>query len=128
MPSFRNSRFWLACFLVWFAVLVALSSFSGPQIGPPPFAHFDKLAHFGYFFGGGGLLSAFLYFRKTTGVSWLGIIVTVVIVCSLIGVLDEWRQTFTPGRSGNDFYDWLADSLGGLAGAWVFKLVHPRIK
>ena len=57
----RNPKFWLGAFLLWFAVLWTLSSFSGQQQFAPPIDHFDKLAHFGYFFGGSGLLCAYLF-------------------------------------------------------------------
>jgi len=53
----------------------------------------------------------------------------VALVCSVIGRLDEYHQTFTPGRSGNDTGDWLADTLGGAAGAvFVLFLVLPGIR
>jgi VanZ family protein len=129
MPGFvRDARFWLGCFIAWFLALFVMSSFSGPAIGPPPFPHFDKVAHFGYFFGGGGLLAAFLYFRRPVDPSWWRIVLTVTLICAAAGAFDEWRQTFTPGRSGNDVSDWLADTLGGTAGALVFRLVHRWIK
>lgn len=49
---------------------------------------------------------------------------TAVIVIGIVGILDEYHQSFTPGRSGNDPYDWLADVVGGMVGALVFKRVH----
>ena len=60
----RNPSFWLTCFLLWFVVLWVLSSFSlGNQLAVPV-ANFDKLEHFGYFFGGSGLLCAYLFRRN----------------------------------------------------------------
>ena len=50
--------------------------------------------------------------------------ITVVIVLAMVGVLDEWHQSWIPERSGNDFGDWLADVAGALAGALVFKRFH----
>jgi len=41
---------------------------------------------------------------------------------AVAGALDEFHQTFTPGRSGNDFFDWLADLSGGLLGAMIALL------
>ena len=53
----------------------------------------------------------------------------VTLVGSVIGRLDEYHQTFTPGRSGNDYGDWLADTLGAAAGAFfVLLIVLPRIR
>lgn len=124
----RSSRFWLGAFLVWFAVLWGLSSFSGAGDYLPPIDHFDKVEHFGFFFGGSGLLCAWLYRRKPENPDWRKLFITAVVVIALVGWLDEYHQSFTPGRFGNDPGDWLADFLGGIAGARVFKSLHHRLK
>lgn len=61
-----------------------------------------------------------------TGVGEL--ITAAVVVIALIGALDEYHQSFTPGRSGNDPFDWLADLLGAIAGAFTFKHIHHLLK
>ena len=124
----RNSKFWLVGFLLWFGVLWTLSSFSGQGKYAPPNDHFDKVAHFGYFFGGGGLLSAWLFRLRPERPDWKLILSATILVIALIGALDEYHQNFTPGRSGNDPYDWLADALGAAAGAFTFKWLHHRLK
>ncbi len=124
----RHPHFWLAGFLLWFGVLWALSSFRIPGEGVPPIPHLDKVAHFGYFFGGSGLISAWLYRTNPEHPKWQNIIGIAVLVIAIIGALDEYHQSFTPGRSGNDFWDWTADVLGALAGALVFKAIHHRVK
>ncbi len=124
----RNPRFWLGAFLTWFAVLWGLSSFTGPGDFQPPIDHFDKIEHFGFFLGGTGLLCAWLFRRNPDRPNWRALIVTAVVVISLIGWLDEYHQSFTPGRSGNDFPDWLADFTGAIAGALIFKALHHRLK
>jgi len=126
MSSFKQSpRFWGACFILWFILLTFLSH--GDQFHPPtPFPfdipHSDKVAHFGYFFGGGGLLSAALYFRKR--LPWKKLIPTVTIILSLIGLMDEFHQSFFANRTGNDPGDWFADTLGAFCGALVFRKLH----
>ena len=127
-PLLRNPRFWLACFLLWFAVLWLMSSFSLVGKVAPPIPNFDKVEHFGYFFGGSGLLCAYLFRRKPEHPNWKAIIGTVIVAIALTGGLDEYHQSFTPGRSGNDPYDWLADVLGATAGALTFKRIHRRLK
>ena len=125
----RSPRFWLAGFLLWFGVLYLLSSFSQVTDYSPPIDQFDKIAHFGYFFGGSGLLCAYLYRRQPTPTThWKSLITTAVTIIAIVGILDEYHQTFTPGRSGNDPYDWLADVIGGIVGALVFKRVHHLLK
>jgi VanZ family protein len=124
----RNPRFWLVGFLLWFGVLWGLSSFRIPSDGVPLVPHLDKIVHFGYFFGGSGLLCAWLFRRNPERPDWAKLISTAVLVIALIGALDEFHQSFTPGRSGNDPGDWLADLLGAVAGAFTFKRFHHLLK
>jgi VanZ family protein len=84
----------------------------------------DKVFHFGYFFGGAGLLAAALFLRPSSVPNWGMIIVLVVVIASAVGLLDEWHQSWSPERSGNDPGDWLADAYGALAGALVFRRFH----
>jgi VanZ family protein len=124
----RRPRFWFASFALWFAVLWLCSSFSVGGGAPPAIHHIDKLQHFGYFFGGGGLLTAALFRLNPERPAWKKIIPSVVLILAAVGWLDEWHQTFTPGRSGNDVFDWLADLLGASFAAFTFKMLHPRLK
>jgi VanZ family protein len=55
----------------------------------------------------------------------LALIVTLIL--SLIGILDEYHQSFFANRTGNDPGDWLADTLGALCGALVFRKLHRRL-
>ncbi len=123
----QSPRVWISCFVVWFVVLNLLSH--GDKFHPGNFAfdipHFDKVVHFGYFFGGGGLLSAALFFSRSP--SWQRLILTVTISLSVIGVWDEFHQSFFENRTGNDAGDWLADTLGAFCGAIVFRKMHPRL-
>ena len=129
MPGLpRHPNFWLAGFLLWFGVLWGLSSFRIPSEGVPPIPHLDKVVHFGYFFGGSGLICAWLFRRRPKNPNWKAIIATAILVVALIGGLDEYHQSFTPGRSGNDLSDWIADVLGATAGALVFKRIHHWLK
>lgn len=123
-----SPRFWGGCFVLWFILLNFFSH--GDRFSPPggfmlDIPHFDKVVHFGYFFGGGGLLSAALFLAKRPSWRQLTLIVTVVI--SLIGIWDEFHQSFFENRTGNDFGDWLADTLGALCGALVFRVMHRRV-
>ncbi len=124
----RHPNFWLAGFLLWLGVLWGLSSFTPPGEEVPPVEHLDKIVHFGYFFGGSGLLCAWLFRRHPENPNWKAIIATAVLIIALIGALDEYHQTFTPGRSGNDPFDWLADLLGGAVGALTFQRIHRLLK
>ena len=52
-----------------------------------------------------------------------------VLFCAVIGASDEFHQSFVPNRSGNDPWDWLADTLGGMVGSlfgWIcWRLIRP---
>jgi VanZ family protein len=126
--SFRQSpRFWAICFVLWFIVLNFLSHgnrFDQQEI-IFDIPHFDKIVHFGYFFGGGGLLSAAFFLRSKP--SWKRLIIIVTVSLSLIGIWDEFHQSFFENRTGNDPGDWLADTLGAFCGALVFKKMHRRL-
>lgn len=124
----RRPEFWLSAFLVWFVTLWALSSSDVPAKELPSIPYFDKIAHFGFFLGGSGLLCAWLYRRAPESPHWPRLIATAVAIIALVGCLDEFHQSFTPGRSGNDPADWTADLVGALVGALIFKAAHRCLK
>lgn len=125
MPRFpRTPPFWIVSFLLWSGLLWILSSRTGDMQDLPTFPFFDKVAHFVYFFAGGLLLSAIAYTRRPDSPRWAFIIVSNVLIIALIGALDEFHQSFVPGRSGNDPFDWLADVFGGFCGSLAFKRFH----
>lgn len=129
MPGLlRRPNFWLFSLALWLGVLWGLSSFTIPGAPRPPVDHLDKVAHFGYFFGGAILLSAYFFFKNPGAPAWRGILLTVILVVALVGALDEFHQSFVPGRSGNDLFDWLADVAGGAVGAFTFKAIHRRLQ
>ncbi len=120
----RQPAAWFSALFCWFALLWFFSSIEGSPEIPPPFPHFDKLAHFGYFLAGGFLLTGGNFNRNPVVTSWKPMIVTAIVVMAVVGAIDEWHQCFTPGRSGADPWDWLADLLGGASGALLFKAIH----
>ncbi len=120
----RHHYFWLGAFFIWFVTLWTFSSGQQPEGILPPFQLSDKVAHFGYFFGGSGLLTAYFFTKSPRHPHWRVIALSVLCCLGLIGMLDEFHQSFVPGRSGNDPYDFLADLCGAAAGVWVFKITH----
>lgn len=123
-PSWRRSpRIWVWSFIAWFVLLNWFSHGDKlpEQLGPLfGFQHFDKVAHWGYFFGGGGLLSALLFYGKGHAGGKLTLIATGIL--SLIGIWDEFHQSFHLNRTGNDPSDWFADTLGAFCGTLVFRV------
>jgi VanZ family protein len=88
-------------------------------------SNFDKFLH-GLEFGGLGFLLALGFFRTLQhsmklriGVSWGAGLV--------LGTLDEFHQTFVPGRQ-SDVLDLLADAVGSALGVLIFILIARKIK
>jgi VanZ family protein len=123
----RSPFLWFAAFALWFGTLWWLSSRVSHLPPGIEFPHRDKVLHFGYFFGGGLIFSAFLYRLSPDRPRWGRILALAVIVVGLTGALDEWHQSHVPGRSGNDPGDLAADLAGAIAGALVFRRVHRVI-
>lgn len=75
----------------------------------------DKAAHFVAFAVGGVLLALAFRFAFT----WPKTVIfrRAVLILALYAASDEWHQTYTPGRSGGDVRDWIADLFGCAAGA-----------
>ena len=124
----RHPAVWFSALFLWFAVLWFLLLMHGSPGIPPPFPHFDKLMHFGYFLIGGFLLCGGISRWNPGLTSWKPVLVTTIVVMAAIGISDEWHQCFTPGRSGADPWDWLADVLGGTTGAFVLQAIHRRLQ
>ena len=84
------------------AVVVIASGRS--QVAAPGITGIDKVAHLLVF----GLIGTLVTRTQRPARWWLGI-----LAASSFGAIDEWRQSFTPGRSG-EFADWVADTWGAI--------------
>lgn len=120
-------KLWLTAFFLWLATLLILSSLSNTlPPSAPTVPHLDKILHFGYFFGGAIIFSTWLLLKYGTQHSFLVRYFLPLIIFGLLGAIDEYRQTHTPGRSGNDPFDWIADILGASSGILIANLFHHR--
>lgn len=103
---------------IWpFILIVAIftaSSQSSLAIPKTGFSY-DKITHFLVF----GLLATSLiripYFLKK---GWKGVLLAILITSSY-GIIDEYRQMFTAGRSV-EFKDWLADTSGAVLASILY--------
>lgn len=114
----RKSLLWWSGVIVWAAVLWVLSANASLPSGPS-FPLKDKLLHCMYFCGGACCLLLALYGRASLLPSGRTLLLCSFIFTATMGALDEYHQTFTPGRSGNDPWDWMADVSGGVLAAWI---------
>lgn len=114
-------------FFSWVIFVCFLSSLSASKLASAPhfFKGFDKVVHYSLFFPGSILLT--MAVRGTMPWAWGKVLFASVLSLALFGWGDEIHQLFTPGRSGADFGDWLADFCGALTGAvLVFLLSRYR--
>lgn len=118
--------FWLAV-LVWAGGVLWLSSISHDDLPRTAFATWDKLNHFAAFAVGGWLTASALRLTRPEApvVGWF---VFAVLLIAAFGAFDEFVQLSSPGRSGADPYDWIADSLGAIAGASLTLVTHARLE
>ena len=99
--------------LLWAAAIFAISS--RPVLFPlPSVLGWDKLQHTGAYALGGALLA------RALGGGRRGALLALALG-SLYGVSDEIHQLFVRNRSA-DPLDWIADTLGVLAGVGLWRL------
>jgi VanZ family protein len=86
----------------------------------------DKGLHFAAFFC--GVLPLVPALRLTYGWGWGKVCLVAVMATSLYGAIDEVHQVWTPSRTGLSLADWVADTLGALAGAPIAAFVHAFLE
>ena len=114
-------RFYFFLLLLWVCLTFLLTSI--PYLkGPDSIPFWDKGAHFA-FYGGTGFLCAL--WRRESGFPAKRAVLYAALFVLAMGAVDEIHQYWIPGRS-MALLDWLADTLGGGAGA-VLSLLLPRL-
>lgn len=126
---------WGVGWMIWFGTLFVLSSMShpGPEIH---IDGIDKVEHTAFFAAGGMCLVLWRALRgkpdvaaALAGFRWGRLALLALVIGGSVGWFDEWHQTFTPGRSGLDVHDWLADITGSLLAtpcAWLALRIAGR--
>lgn len=123
----RKSLLWWSAVLVWAVVLWLLSANPSLHSGPS-FPLKDKILHCLYFCGGASFLLLALYGQASAVPTWRVLLLRSFLFTAITGAVDEFHQTFTPGRSGNDPWDWLADVTGGMLAAWIILKLLLRLR
>lgn len=96
------------------ALCILVASGRG-QVAAPDIVNIDKMAHFGVF----GLLATLVMRAPGLSHAWVA-----VVLVSMFGAVDEFRQSFTPGRFV-EVADWIADSAGALVAVTVYRFCPP---
>ncbi len=100
--------------LLWPVALLGLIwlASSRSQVASPELTRWDdKFAHFAVY----GLVGTL---TCRIGSGWR-VAAWSLIAVSSYGLLDEWHQSFVPGRSC-DVFDWVADTLGAAVGIALY--------
>lgn len=113
----------MAC---WAGAILWLSSLRPDELPDAAFAFWDKVNHFAAFTLGGWLAAGAVRASRPRTGRTAGLVLAVLLIAAF-GVLDEALQTLTPGRTGGDFNDWLADVVGATVGALVSVPTLNRI-
>lgn len=110
-----------ACGILW------LSSLSPDELPSAAFVFWDKINHVATFAVGGWLAASVIGLVRPTAPA-VGRIVVAVVAIAMFGVVDEAVQTLTPGRSGGDVFDWIADVVGAASGAALSLASFSRLE
>jgi len=100
-------------------LLFVLSSLPGDDSFLNTFEISDKIKHFIAYFVLGITYCIFVPIKRWLAkpIFWS---VAIAALCAIFGVLDEYHQSFVPGRSGNDLGDLTADFIGGLVSVFLY--------
>ena len=102
--------------LLWVALILVGTSWPNLKLGPDELA-LDKLSHFGAY----AVLAALALRATLTPRRW-STALAVLAGVAVLGVVDEWHQSFIPGRSMSAL-DWAADLSGAAVGLLVARLL-----
>lgn len=111
--------------IVYWITLFILTTIPADNV-PQLFENQDKYEHFIAYCGLAILLSLALYFQKRSILISSKAFLFALLFILAYGAVDELHQIFIPGRYC-DFYDWLADSSGGILGIGIVFLFVRKI-
>ncbi|MCK6612724.1 MAG: VanZ family protein [Ignavibacteriaceae bacterium] len=113
----KNKKYavYIPLVVYWLTLLIATSI---PSKSLPEISYSDKTMHFLAYGGLSFLLTlAFMVQKKYPELRGYAVLAAIT-VATLYGALDEFHQSFIPGRNA-EFLDWLADFAGSILGAYL---------
>lgn len=117
--------YWAA--VLWAAIIMLLCGLPSEELPNIDFWDIDiedKLAHAGVFFILGFSLFYGRFRRKAKPITKKDIVVMTLIVVAYGAVTEIFQELFFPSRFG-DFFDFIADAIGGVLGIvfakWMFS-------
>ena len=121
-----TAALWLAL-VTWAGGILWLSSMTPDKLPSAAFLTWDKFNHF-VAFTVGGWLAASAWRLSRPELSVTSALTLAVAAVAAFGAFDESLQLLTPGRTGADLYDWIADFLGATTGALLTLVTHARLE
>lgn len=113
-------RYWLPVFFI-LGTIFYISSRPGEEMPSLLFEGQDKVHHFLAYSAVGFLLARAMtrYLRNIPGFRiYRSKLFMAILIGTLYGAIDEYHQSFTPGRS-MELADFVADFLGVCFGVWI---------
>lgn len=111
--------------LLWAAALLFLSAQPAGSFPVGSLWHLDKLVHGCLYFVLGALIGRALASSAAAGYTGRTALVAAAIGLAAFGLLDEWSQSFSPGRTSSGA-DALADAVGACAGLLAASRYYRR--
>lgn len=109
-----------------FVTWASLSTFPEDDTPDITIPHFDKVVHFGFYFGAAVLGTFFIREMNHGKSSLMSTLIVVVLGAIIFGIVIEVLQyTFTLDRQGDPF-DVLANSCGAIIGAMAMNWLFSR--
>ena len=112
MKAVPLNKFTVAA-LIWFVAAIYALLFKEGGNSPPPFPHFDKVGHFGLFFGQ-AWLCAKIFIQDNRNIPYKGILFAAL----LFAVGSELAQAFLTATRQGSIADGIADMAGTTAALW----------
>jgi len=122
LDYFQYPLIWWILFALWLLAFMIVTALPGRDLPEMPFSSFDKIVHFSAFFIGAALLFPAIHLSGRGRILVSGLITLALAV--LLGIMDEMMQLFVPGRSGGDWGDILANSLGAVVGVLMLMSIY----
>ncbi len=109
----RVTFLYIPLFFYWIVLFIA-TTIPAPAL-PEIFDFSDKIKHFIAYLGFAVLLSLSIHFQEKYKKFARNFFIYAMIIVAIYGAIDEIHQIFVPNRMC-EFWDWVADVLGGLVG------------
>ena len=107
-----------AAALIWFAAAIYALLFREGGNSAPPFLHFDKVGHFGLFFGQ-AWLCAKIFIQDNRNIPYKGILFAAL----LFAIGSELAQAFLTATRQGSIADGIADMAGTAVALWFAEKV-----